>query len=318
VNLLSAILQPALHLVLLLALPPLLPGVVARVKAIVAGRRGPPLLQPYRDLLRLLRKGAVYGAGTSWVFRAGPVVSLATALCAGAILPLGGPAPLHFAGDVVAFAALLALGRFFTVAAALDAGSSFEGMGASREATFGALAEPVLLLVLTLLCVAAGGAGGAGGLGAAGFGDVLEPVGAAAAALTQPVLVVAAAALFVVLLSENSRIPVDDPNTHLELTMIHEVMVLDHSGPDLAFIEYGAAVKLFLFAALLAHLVLPFPAGPWAGAGVLVAGALGAAVAVGVVESLMARLRLRRVPQLLVSAGALAALGLAVLLQRGH
>jgi formate hydrogenlyase subunit 4 len=130
--------------------------------------------------------------------------------------------------------------------------------------------------------------------------------------------VVAAAALFVVLLAENSRIPVDDPNTHLELTMIHEVMVLDHSGPDLAFIEYGAAVKLFLFAALLAHLVLPFPPGGPLGAAVLSLGVLATAVAVGLTESLMARLRMRRVPQLLVSAGALAALGLAVLLQRGH
>jgi formate hydrogenlyase subunit 4 len=304
------VLDAALHLAMLLLLPPLLPGLVARVKAVAAGRRGPPLLQPYLDLARLLRKGAVYGAGTTWVFRAGPVVSLATALAAGALLPLGGrAAPLSFPGDVVAFAALLALGRFFTVAAALDTGSSFEGMGASREATFGALAEPVLLLVLTILCVAARGAG---------FGEVLEPGAAGAAALTHPVLVVAAAALFVVLLAENSRIPVDDPGTHLELTMIHEVMVLDHSGPDLAFIEYGAAVKLFLFAALLAHLVLPFPAGGPAGAGVLLAGILAAAVAVGLVESLMARLRLRRVPQLLVSAGALAALGLAVVLQRGH
>jgi formate hydrogenlyase subunit 4 len=298
-----------LHLALLLALPPLLPGVVTRVKSLVAGRRGAPLLQLYRDLWRLVHKGAVYGAGTTWVFRAGPVVSLATALAAGALLPLSArAAPLSFPGDVVAFAALLGLGRFFTVAAALDTGSSFEGMGASREATFGALAEPVLLLVLTLLCAAAGGAG---------FSEVLEPMGEAAA-LSHPVLVVAAAALFVVLLTENSRIPVDDPTTHLELTMIHEVMVLDHSGPDLAFIEYGAAVKLFLFAALLTHLVLPFPAGGLAGAAVLCGGAVAAAVAVGLTESLMARLRLRRVPQLVVSAGALAALGLAVVLQRGH
>jgi formate hydrogenlyase subunit 4 len=297
-----------LHLLLLLAVPPLLPGVVNRVKAVVAGRRGAPALQLYRDLFRLVNKGAVYGDGTSWVFRAGPVVSLATALAAGALLPLGSrTAPLSFGGDLVAFAGLLALGRFFTVAAALDTGSAFEGMGASREAAFGALAEPVLLLVLALLCAAAGGAG---------FSEVLEPVGAGAA-LSQPVLVVAAAALFVVLLAENARIPVDDPNTHLELTMIHEVMVLDHSGPDLAFIEYGAAVKLFLFAALLVHLVLPFPQNPVLGAAVLLAGVTVTAAAVGVVESTMARLRMRRVPQLVISAGALAALGLAVVLQRG-
>jgi formate hydrogenlyase subunit 4 len=298
-----------LHLALLLAAPPLLPGIAARVKAIAAGRRGPPLLQPYRDLLKLLRKGAVYGHGTTWVFRAGPVVTLAAALAAGLVLPLGDrTAPLSFSGDVIAFVALLGVGRFFTVAAALDTGSSFEGMGASREASFGALAEPVLLLVLALLCVAAGGAG---------FAQVLEPIGEAAAALRHPVLLVAAAALFVVLLAENARIPVDDPATHLELTMIHEVMVLDHGGPDLAFVQYGAAVKLFLFAALLAHLVLPFPAGALSGAATLLAGVAGAAVAVGLVESTMARLRLARVPQLLVAAGALAALGLAVLLQRG-
>jgi formate hydrogenlyase subunit 4 len=298
-----------LHLAVLLAVPPLLPGVVNRVKAIVAGKQGPPLFQLYVDLAKLARKGAVYSHTASWVFRAGPVVGLAAVLAAGLVLPLGArTAPLSFAGDVIAFAYLLGLARFFTVAAALDVGSAFEGMGASREAAFSAVAEPVLFLVLAILCVAAGGVG---------FGEVLEPMGSAAAALSHPVLLVAAAALFVVLLAENSRIPVDDPNTHLELTMIHEVMILDHSGPDLALILYGASVKLFLFAALLTHLVLPFPAGS-AGALVLVAGVLAVAVTVGVVESIMARLRLPRVPQFLVGAGALAALGLAVLLQRGR
>ncbi|HTN50856.1 MAG TPA: NADH-quinone oxidoreductase subunit H [Anaeromyxobacter sp.] len=299
-----------LHLLLLLAVPPLLPGVIARVKAIAAGRRGPPLLQPYLDLARLLRKGAVYGHGTTWVIKAGPLVSLAAALTAGLLLPLGArAAPLSFPGDVVAFAALLALARFFTVAAALDAGSSFEGMGASREASFGALGEPVLLLVLALLCVAAGGVG---------FAEVLEPVGDAGASAQHPVLLVAGVALFLLLLAENARIPVDDPNTHLELTMIHEVMVLDHGGPDLAFIQYGAALKLFLFAALLAHVALPFPAGALPGTALLLAAVLAVAAGVGVVESVMARLRLVRVPQLLVAAGALAALGVAVLLEGGR
>jgi formate hydrogenlyase subunit 4 len=305
----ALLLERALHLALLLALPLLLPGVVNRVKAIVAGRTGPPLVQGYLDLAKLLRKGAVYSPTTTWLFRAGPVVAVASALAAGLLLPLAGrTAPLSFAGDVVVFAALLGAGRFFTVLAALDTGSSFEGMGASREASFAAFAEPVLFLVLAVLCVAAGGTG---------FAEVLEPVGSAAAALRHPVLAVAAVALFVVLLAENARIPVDDPNTHLELTMIHEVMVLDHGGPDLALVQYGAAVKLFLFAALLAHLVLPFPAGA-AGAAVLVAGVLAAAAGVGVVESVMARLRLARVPQLLVGAGALAALALAVLFTRGR
>jgi formate hydrogenlyase subunit 4 len=303
------LLERALHVALLLLLPPLLPGVANRVKAIVAGRRGPPLVQGYLDLAKLLRKGAVYSPTTTWIFRAGPVVGLASALAAGLLLPLAGrTAPLSFAGDVVVFAALLGAGRFFTVLAALDTGSSFEGMGASREASFAAFAEPVLFLVLAALCVAAGGTG---------FADVLEPVGSAATALRHPVLAVAAAALFAVLLAENARIPVDDPATHLELTMVHEVMVLDHGGPDLALVQYGAAVKLFLFSALLAHLVLPFPAGP-ASAPLLVLGVLGAAAGVGLVESAMARLRLARVPQFLVGAGALAALALAVLLTRGR
>jgi formate hydrogenlyase subunit 4 len=303
------LLERVLHVALLLLLPPLLPGVANRVKAIVAGRTGPPLVQGYLDLAKLLRKGAVYSPTTTWVFRAGPVVGVASALAAGLLLPLAGrTAPLSFAGDVVAFAALLGAGRFFTVLAALDTGSSFEGMGASREVSFAAFAEPVLFLVLAALCVAAGGAG---------FAEVLEPSGSGAAALRHPVLVVAAAALFAVLLAENARIPVDDPATHLELTMVHEVMVLDHGGPDLALVQYGAAVKLFLFSALLAHLVLPFPAGP-ASALVLVGGVLAAAVGVGLVESTTARLRLARVPQFLVGAGALAALALAVLLTRGR
>jgi len=301
--------ERALHVALLLLLPPLLPGVASRVKAIVAGRTGPPLLQGYRDLARLLRKGAVYSPTTTWLFRAGPVVGLAAALAAGLLLPLAGrTAPLSFEGDVIAFAALLGAGRFFAALAALDTGSAFEGMGASREVSFAAFAEPVLFLVLAALCVAARGTG---------FAEVLEPVGPGAAALRHPVLIMAAAALLAVLLAENARIPVDDPTTHLELTMIHEVMVLDHGGPDLALVQYGAAVKLFLFSALLAHLVLPFPSGP-AAAAVLVLGVLGAAAGVGVVESTTARLRLARVPQFLVGAGALAALALAVLLTRGR
>lgn len=298
------------HLLLLVLLPPLLPGVIAKVKAIVGGRRGPSVLQPWRDIVKLLRKGAVYGEATSWVVKAGPLVSLAAVLAAGLVLPLvGARAPLAFQGDVIVFAYLLGVARFFTVAAALDTGSSFEGMGASREAAFSALAEPVLFLVLASLCVATR---------TIGFSEVLEPTGPAAAALAHPVLVVAAVALFAVLLVENARIPVDDPTTHLELTMIHEVMVLDHGGPDLAFVQYGASVKLFLFSALLVHVLLPMPIGGLIGATVLFVAVMGAAVAVGLVESVMARLRLPRIPQFVAGAGALAAIGLAVLLSRGQ
>jgi formate hydrogenlyase subunit 4 len=147
----------ALQVLLLLALPPLLPGVIGRVKAWMGGRSGPPLLQPYRDLFRLLRKGAVYSRTVTWVFVAGPALSLAAAFVAGLLLPLASArAPLAFAGDLVLFATLLGLGRFLMMAAALDTGSSFEGMAASREAAFGSLAEPALFLVLATLAVATG------------------------------------------------------------------------------------------------------------------------------------------------------------------
>ena len=298
-----------LHLSLLLALPPLLVGIIARTKAWFAGRKGAPLWQPYLDLWKLLHKGAVYSRTTTWLFRAGPIVSLAAALAAGLLTPLGAASsPLGFSGDVILFAYLLGLGRFFTMAAALDTGSSFEGMGASREAAFASLAEPALFLVLAIVCVPAGTASLA-----EAWASPWQTWGPA-----HPALPAAAVALFGVLLAENSRIPVDDPTTHLELTMIHEVMVLDHGGPDLAFVLYGSAVKLFLFASLLVHMVLPVPpAGGALGAGVFVAGAAAVAVLVGIVESVTVRIRLLRVPQFLVGASVIAALGLAVLLYRG-
>jgi len=287
--------------------PPLLPGVVNRVKSRFAGRQGPPLWQLYADLARLARKGAVYSRTTTWVFRAGPVVGLAAVVTAGLFMAFGGaPAALSFAGDFVLFAYLLGLARFATVLAALDTGSSFEGMGAAREVTFASLAEPALFLSLITLARATGSISLTGMLGPA------LPLAWAQAA---PALLLAAIALFVVALAENARIPVDDPNTHLELTMIHEVMVLDHSAMDLALILYGASLKLFLFGALFVRLVLGFPVQGLAGLGVFLVGLLGFAALVGVVESVMARLRLVRVPQLLVGASVLSAFGLILLLR---
>lgn len=289
-------------------------GVINRVKSWFAGRTGPPLLQAYSDLGKLLRKGAVYSRTTTWLFRAGPIVTLSAVLAAGLIVPLqSGRGPLHFTGDMLAFAYLMALGRFFTMAAALDTGSSFEGMGASREATFSALAEPALFLSLGILCMPTQGkvtASFASAMAALPF----ETWGAA-----HPTFLFAVAALGIVLLTENARIPIDDPNTHLELTMIHEVMVLDHSGPDFAFILYGSAVKLLLWTALLVHLLLPIPAeGGLAGVGRFLGGALGVAVMIGILESGMARLRLRAVPQLLIAAAVIAAMGLGFLFYRGQ
>jgi formate hydrogenlyase subunit 4 len=302
------ILRTVFQIGLLLLLPPLLLGVVNRVKAVMAGRRGPPLLQAYSDIAKLLRKGAVYSRTTTWVFRAGPAVGLAAVATAGTMLPVAGqPALFSFAGDFVLFAYLLALGRFMTALAALDTGSAFEGMGASREVSFASMAEPALFLVLVVMARATGSLSLSGMLGPA-----LAPAWGAAA----PALLLSAIALFVVALAENARIPVDDPNTHLELTMIHEVMVLDHSGPDLAFILYGASMKFFLFGALFVRLVAgPGQQGLWAAEAAFVAGLLGFSVLVGIVESVMARLRLTRVPQMLVGASVLSVFALVLLLR---
>ncbi len=304
------VLNLAVHLALLIGVPPLLPGVINKTKAWVAGRDGPPLLQTYHDVWKLFQKGAVYSQTATWIFRAGPIVSLAAVLCAGLVLPLASNAsPLGFAGDVIAFAYLLGLGRFFTMAAALDTGSSFEGMGASREAAFSAFAEPALFLSLAIVCVPAG---------SASFGEAFGTLPWATWGVSHPTFLAAALSLFAVLLAENSRIPVDDPNTHLELTMVHEVMVLDHGGPDFAFVLYGSAVKLFAIGALLVHVLLPIPAdGGWRGVLLLLGGEIALAAAVGVVESVMARQRLARVPQFLVGAAVLAAIGLAALFYRG-
>ncbi|HEY6931281.1 MAG TPA: NADH-quinone oxidoreductase subunit H [Thermoanaerobaculia bacterium] len=299
-----------IHIGLLLVMPPLLIGVINKTKAWFAGRLGLPLLQSYRDVWKLLRKGAIYSQATTWLFRAGPIVSLAAVLCAGLVLPLAAnSSPLGFSGDVVVFAYLLALGRFFTMAAAFDTGSSFEGMGASREAAFSALAEPALFLSLAILCLPAR---------SATFADAFGRLPWTSWGFGHPAYLAAALSLFAVLLAENSRIPVDDPNTHLELTMVHEVMVLDHGGPDFGFILYGSAVKLFVIAALLVHVLLPIPAsGGWRGVALFCGGEIGLAILVGVVESVMARLRLPRVPQFLIGATVLAAVGLGALLYRG-
>lgn len=293
----------ALPLVLALLLAPLLSGVIHRTKARFAGRVGPPLLQPYFDLARLVQKGAVYSQSTTLVFRLAPSVILASMLAALLVVPLGNcRSPLAFWGDLILLVYVLATARLLLVLGALDTGSSFEGMGASREVSFAALAEPALLLSLAAI------ARHTEAISLSQMHAALTPSLWLSGGLP---LALVAAALVVLLLAENSRIPFDDPNTHLELTMIHEVLVLDHSGPDLAYILYAQALKLWLLAALVVSLILPTRTG-WAALDLLLAlgGIFAMAVLVGVIESVMARLRLIRVPQLLVGAATLAALAL--------
>jgi formate hydrogenlyase subunit 4 len=280
-------------------------GVIVRIKSVMAGRTGQAVMQPYWDLWKLLRKGAVYSDTTSWVFQLGPTVGLASVFIALTLIPFGGfPALSAFSGDFIVVAYLMALGRFFTVIAALDTGSSFEGIGASREVTFSALAEPAFFLSLAALVRQTRQLS-------------LSPVLAAASpgvwTHAAPMLGLTLAALIIVFLTENARIPVDDPATHLELTMIHEVMALDHSGPDLAMIEYGAALKMWLFAAIIIGVATPWRSGNrWIDTAVGLVGVMILAIVTGLIESSMARLRLLRVPQLLLVAIVLSALALAL------
>jgi formate hydrogenlyase subunit 4 len=194
----------AVHVVLALALPPLLLGVINRTKALIAGRIGPPLFQPYYDFIKLLRKGTVLSQTTTWVFLAGPAVAFVTTLLAALLVPLGGhAAPIAFDGDFIVFAYALGLGRFFTVTAALDTGSSFEGMGGAREVTFSCLAEPALFFGLLVLAHASG---------SYSLTDMLGPNVAFTWSIAGAALAAVLVSWFVVLLAENSRIPFDDPN----------------------------------------------------------------------------------------------------------
>jgi formate hydrogenlyase subunit 4 len=294
-----------LQLVALVVMPFLITGAIVRVKSVWAGRKGPPLLQPGYDFLRLLRKSPVFSLDTGPVFRLAPVVGLVTALASATLVPLlGTTALVSFRFDFVWLAYAWTLGRVALTLAALDTGSSFEGMGAAREAGFAVALEPALFLIVTALC-------------ALSQSDSLS--GALALSLDDgPATVAWIAAvvgLMVVLQVEAARMPVDDPSTHLELTMTHEVMALDHSGPQLALIQFASAVKLLVCASLIATLL-----NPWAGSVSLrsvlaqLAGYAVVIVTVGSVESLTARLRLRTVPQYIaiaVAAGAVALLATA-------
>ncbi|MBN1818242.1 MAG: NADH-quinone oxidoreductase subunit H [Sedimentisphaerales bacterium] len=292
-----------LHPLIALAAAPLLPGVINRTKALFAGRTGQPVLQLYYDLWKLLRKGAVYSRSTTWIFRLGPMIGISVALLALTILPFGGlPAAIRFEGDLILFAYLFGLARFFTIVMALDTGSSFEGMGAAREATFSTLCEPALLIGLAAITKYTGSVSLSQMFSSLRFSDWGQ---------AGPAFILVGSALLIVFLTENSRMPIDDPNTHLELTMIHEVMILDHSGPDLALILYAAALKLWLLGTLLIGIVVPVHSGHPA-LDVLIAVLCMAllAVLVGIIESSMARIRLLHVPALLIGATTLSVLAL--------
>lgn len=288
----------ALLFILIVAL--LFVGVINRTKSILGGRQGPGLLQHVRDVNRLFHKGAVISTTTSLIFQLAPTISFVTVVLACCLLPFGGsPALVSFPYDVVAFAYLLALGRTVMILAALDTGSPFEGMGANREAMYGMLAEPAFFVVLGSFAILTGYTSFSEVFAALHIGDGIVSI------------LMSAFAVYVILqiaMVENSRLPVDDPRTHLELTMVHEAMILDHSGFDLALIMVTSSLKFAMFGLVLANFHLP-PEMPLA---IKIAIALGVnivfAITVGALESFRARNRMKRNPQFILTLTSVAVL----------
>jgi formate hydrogenlyase subunit 4 len=297
----------AVQLVLVAAGAPLLTGVLRLLKARLVGRRGPRPWQPYADLRKLLVKQPVVSTTTSWIFRFTPYLLAATMLVATLLVPLVVARPaLGFTGNVILVMYVFLLGTFFLALAGLDAGSAFGGMGASREVAVAALAEPTVIVAVFALALRAG---------TIDLGALVARIEGDPWLALNPGHLLAFAAFFLVMLAETGRLPVDNPATHLELTMIHEAMVLEYSGRHLALVEWASSMKLFLFLGLLANLFFPWglpaaagPLGVVAGTVVLAAKVGVLAVIVAVVETSVAKLRLFRVPELLAGSFALAVL----------
>ncbi|MDE5692197.1 MAG: NADH-quinone oxidoreductase subunit H [Alistipes sp.] len=286
-----------LNTFLLLAVALAVPGVINRIRARLAGRRGIRFLQHLYDLRLHLRKGAVYSTTTTALFRTAPSVYLGAALVAALTIPVGDLEPLlSFEGDLVCMAYTLALGRFALILAAMDTGSAFEGMGASREALYGALVEPALMLAGGTLALMTG---------CTSLARIFDPAAMPGAQFVI-VLLLTAYVLVKIVFTESGRVPVDDPRTHLELTMIHEVMCLDYCGVDLAMIKAAGWFKTAIFSLLAADtLAAAFCPRWWAAAPLAV---LLTGVSVGVVESTQARNKLVRNTTFILTVAALAAL----------
>ncbi|CAN7704692.1 respiratory chain complex I subunit 1 family protein [Pararhizobium sp. LjRoot238] len=299
--LISALFIQALQMAAVVLLAPLLTGYIRKVKARLLRRRGPSVIQPYRDLLRLLRKEVVLAENASWLFRVTPYVIFAVTWVSAAIIPTFATGLMFsWTADLIAIIALLGSARFFLALAGMDVGTSFGGIGSSREVMIATLAEPAMLLIIFTLALVAGS----------------TQLSTIATFMTSPQvglrvsLGIALIALTMVAIAENARIPVDNPATHLELTMVHEAMVLEYSGRHLAMIELAASLKLLLYISLIACMFVPWKlAAPDAGPAAYLVGMLAylAKLAVGgtllaLFETATAKMRVFRVPEFLGAA----------------
>lgn len=292
-----------INIALIIFLPFFFTALINRVKSLWSGRKGPSLLQPYSDFLKLTRKGEVISSTVSGIFHIAPSVAVSSVLMAALVTPLVGKQSFFsFQGDFVFFAYVLALGKFFMITGAMDTGSSFEGMGAGREATFAVLIEPAFFIILGSFAFINR---------ASSFPDLFLFSGSGEEfhILTA---IFATVSLLVMLITEGCRVPVDDPGTHLELTMIHEVMVLDNSGPDLALINYASSLKMVLITALIAAVITPAGRPLWGEILVFAGVCFFVAVLIGTIESLMARLRMTHIPQFVLFMSSLSIVLLAI------
>jgi formate hydrogenlyase subunit 4 len=295
----SLLAKTGLQLLLLLLIAPLLSGIIKTMKARLQTRRGPGVFQSYLDILKLFRKGMVIPETASWIFSATPYIVFASAALVGLMIPMTTTdAPLSFFGGVLAVVYLLALGRFFLALGGLDAGSSFGGLGSSREMTISAIAEPAMMLAIFTVALAAS---------STNLSEMAKVAVSQSWKFLAPSQMLAFAALFIVLIAETGRIPVDNPATHLELTMIHEAMILEYSGPYLALIEYGASLKQLVLMSLVVNTFFPFGlSSDWTLQGLslgllfYLTKMLLLACLIVLVETTNAKLRLFRVPELLM------------------
>ncbi len=261
-------------------------GVIKKTKAFWAGRKGVSIWQPMRDFIRLMKKGSVISETTSWVFKYTPVIGLGAVIFAAMFVPLAtGQAIVNLPFAFVIFSYVLGLGKFFSLLSALDTGSSFEGMGASREACFSTIVEPAFFIALASIAALTQN------YSFESFKLILKNAGG----YGYIIIALAVVTLFIMLLIEGCRVPVDDPTTHLELTMIHEVMILDNSGVDLGLITWSAGIKMFIFEALIANLLIPLSWPLWVSVLAFLAIIFILAVIIGTVESSMARFRMTHV-----------------------
>jgi formate hydrogenlyase subunit 4 len=303
----SDILMSLLQACMIFLAAPLVIGTIRRVKSHMQSRRGPPLLQPYYDLAKLFKRESVRSEQTSWVFAIAPYVCVSSVFCAALLVPFFATAGIGFVGDVIVVVYLLAMMRFFMALAALDAGSAFGGMASSREMMVASIVEPSILLSIFSMSLITG---------TTDLGSMASILACNGADMVRPALFLAAASFFISSLAENARLPVDNPSTHLELTMIHEGMLLEYSGRDLALMEVASMAKLLVFFTLLANVFFPWGIATELTAEAVAIGLISVfakvlllAIIVGVVESATAKLRLFRLPNLLTASFILALLG---------